>query len=80
MQQTLHLNNAGACIKQASHWGYDKFYNVCNGVGDWITVEWGAYNWTTAILGVGMFIGVLGVIFYAGRVFWKIEKELNSYA
>ena len=80
VDQTLNLHNAGACIKQASHWGYDKFYNVCNGVGDWITVPWGASDWTTAILGTVLLTGSLAVIAYVGIVFYKIEKELNSYS
>jgi hypothetical protein len=77
MQQTLNFNYS-QCIKQASHWGYDKFYNVCNGVGDWITVPWGASDWTAAILlciFIATMIGAMGIIAYAG---WRAKQETDK--
>lgn len=53
---------ANVCIQQAQHFGYTKFYNVCNGVGDWITVPWGAVDWTKFAVMGGFTLAIVAAV------------------
>ena len=79
--QTINFNTQ--CFKQAAHWGYDKYYNICNGVGDWTTVEWGAFDWTLTILGTLMFVGIIttaGILIVGGiRAERQVRERMLKY-